>query len=213
MRTDVRAAIKELDPHYLITDLQPMDAVVEKAQSGTRFSLLLIGSFAVIAALLAGVGLYGVLATVVRQRTAEIGIRMALGAQSRNIFQLVVGQGLRLAGIGVVAGLLAAFFLTRGMNTMLVGVKATDPVDFCHDGIGVPGHRECGGLAARVASGRARPDGGSARRVRFLKREVAVLHATDRHWLMIRCKKFGYGFVQEFCIGGVGGCSRRVSPQ
>jgi putative ABC transport system permease protein len=127
---NVRAAIKELDPHYLITDLLPMDAVVEKAQSGTRFSLLLIGSFAVIAALLAGVGLYGVLATVVRQRTAEIGIRMALGAQSKNIFQLVVGQGLRLAGVGIAAGLLAAFFLTRGMNTMLVGVKATDPSTF-----------------------------------------------------------------------------------
>jgi ABC-type antimicrobial peptide transport system permease subunit len=107
-----------------------MEAVVEKAQSGTRFSLLLIGSFAVIAALLAGVGLYGVLATVVRQRTAEIGIRMALGAQSKNIFQLVVGQGLRLAGIGIAAGLIAAFFLTRGMTTMLVGVKAADPATY-----------------------------------------------------------------------------------
>ncbi len=127
---NVRATIKEFDPHLLVTDLQPMDAVVEKAQSGTRFSLLLIGSFAVIAALLAGVGLYGVLATVVRQRTAEIGVRMALGAQSKNIFQLVVGQGLRLAGIGIVVGLIAAFFLTRGMTTMLVGVKAADPATY-----------------------------------------------------------------------------------
>ena len=76
---DVRAAIKAFDPHLLITDMQPMDAVIEKAQAGTRFSLILIASFAVIAALLAGVGLYGVLATVVRQRTAEIGIRMTLG--------------------------------------------------------------------------------------------------------------------------------------
>jgi len=127
---NVRATIKEFDPHLLVTDLQSMDAVVEKAQSGTRFSLLLIGSFAVIAALLAGVGLYGVLATVVRQRTAEIGVRMALGAQSKNIFQLVVGQGLRLAGIGIVVGLIAAFFLTRGMTTMLVGVKAADPATY-----------------------------------------------------------------------------------
>jgi putative ABC transport system permease protein len=127
---NVRAMIKEFDPHLLVTDLQPMDAVVEKAQSGTRFSLLLIGSFAVIAALLAGVGLYGVLATVVRQRTAEIGVRMALGAQSKNIFQLVVGQGLRLAGIGIAVGLIAAFFLTRGMTTMLVGVKAADPATY-----------------------------------------------------------------------------------
>ncbi|MGC1485214.1 MAG: FtsX-like permease family protein, partial [Candidatus Acidiferrum sp.] len=127
---DVRAAIKAFDTHMLITDLQPMDAVIEKAQAGTRFSLLLIGAFAVIAALLAGVGLYGVLATVVRQRTAEIGVRMALGAQPRNIFQLVVGQGLRLTAIGVVAGLFAAFAVTREMSSMLVGIKATDPLTF-----------------------------------------------------------------------------------
>jgi predicted permease len=127
---DVRAAIKAFDPHLLITDMQPMDAVMEKAQAGTRFSLLLIGAFAVIAALLAGVGLYGVLATVVRQRTAEIGVRMALGAQPGNIFQLVVGQGLRLTAIGIAAGLIAAFVLTRGMTTMLVGVKAADPTTY-----------------------------------------------------------------------------------
>jgi len=127
---EVRSAIKAIDPHILITDMLPMDSVVEKAQSGTRFSLLLIGAFAVIAVLLAGVGLYGVLATVVRQRTAEIGIRMALGAQPRNIFQLVVGQGLRLTAIGVAAGLLAAFAVTREMTSMLVGIKATDPLTF-----------------------------------------------------------------------------------
>jgi predicted permease len=127
---DVRTSLKQFDPHLLITEMQPMDAVMEKAQAGTRFSLLLIGSFAVIAALLAGVGLYGVLATVVRQRTAEIGIRMALGAQSNNIFKLVVGQGIFLAGIGIAAGLIFAFFLTRGMTTMLVGVKAADPATY-----------------------------------------------------------------------------------
>jgi putative ABC transport system permease protein len=127
---DVRAAIKAYDSHLLITDMQPMDAVMEKAQSGTRFSLLLIGVFAVIAALLAGVGLYGVLATVVRQRTAEIGVRMALGAQPGNIFQLVVGQGLRLTAVGVVAGLLAALAVTREMASMLIGIKAVDPLTF-----------------------------------------------------------------------------------
>ena len=127
---DVRATIKAFDPHLLITDMQPMDAVMEKAQASTRFSLLLIGTFAVFAALLAGVGLYGVLATVVRQRTAEIGVRMTLGAQPGKIFQLVVGQGLRLTAIGIVAGLIAAFILTRGMTTMLVGVKAADPATY-----------------------------------------------------------------------------------
>jgi len=127
---DVRAAIKAFDPHMLITDMQSMDTVIEKAQASTRFSLLLIGTFAVIAALLAGVGLYGVLATVVRRRTAEIGIRMALGAQPRNIFQLFVGRGLRLTAIGIAAGLIAAFVLTRGMTTMLVGVKPSDPTTY-----------------------------------------------------------------------------------
>ena len=92
--------------------------------------MLLIGAFAVIAALLAGVGLYGVLSTVVRQRTSEIGVRMALGAGGGNIFQLIVGQGLRLTLFGIVAGLIAAFVVTRAMTSMLVGVKSTDPATF-----------------------------------------------------------------------------------
>jgi putative ABC transport system permease protein len=127
---DVRAALKGLDPHMLIVEMQPVDALVDKAQASTRFSLLLIGVFAVIAVLLAAVGLYGVLATIVRQRTAEIGIRMALGAQPARIFRLVVGQALLLTAAGIGAGLVTAYVLTRGMNTMLVGVKATDPPTF-----------------------------------------------------------------------------------
>jgi predicted permease len=127
---DIRATIKNFDSSLLITEMQTADQLVEKAEAGTIFSLLLIGVFAVIAALLAGVGLYGVLSTVVRQRTAEIGVRMALGAQPARIFKLIVGQGLRLTAIGIVAGLIAAFALTRLMATMLVGVKATDPLTF-----------------------------------------------------------------------------------
>jgi predicted permease len=128
--SDVRAAIKALDSKLLVAEMQPVETLVNRAQAGTRFSLLLIGVFAVIAALLAGVGLYGVLSTVVRQRTAEIGVRMALGAGRANIFKLIVGQGLRLTAIGIAAGLLAALALTRGLTTMLVGVKATDPATF-----------------------------------------------------------------------------------
>src|SRR5436190_3494015 len=127
---DIRAAIKAVDSHLSITEMQPMETLMERAQAGTRFSLLLIGVFAVIAAVLASVGLYGVLATVVRQRTAEIGVRMTLGAGPGQIFNLIVGQGLRLTAIGVAAGLIAAYALTRGMTTMLVGVKATDRVTF-----------------------------------------------------------------------------------
>ena len=126
----VRAAIKDVDPHLLVTEMQPVDALVDKAQAGTRFSLLLVGVFAVIAGVLAGVGLYAVLATAVRQRTAEIGVRMAMGAQPAKIFRLVVGQGFRLSAIGIGAGLIAAFLLTRLMRAMLVGVQATDPVTF-----------------------------------------------------------------------------------
>jgi putative ABC transport system permease protein len=127
---DIRAAIKAIDSQLLISQMQPMDALLERAQAGTRFSLLLIGVFAVIAAVLASVGLYGVLATVVRQRTAEIGVRMTLGAGPGQIFQLIVGQGLRLTAIGIAAGAIAAFALTRAMTTMLVGVKPSDPTTF-----------------------------------------------------------------------------------
>jgi predicted permease len=126
----VRTEIRKLDPSLLINELQPMSAWMDRAQAGTRFSLLLIGVFAVIAALLASVGLYGVLSTFVRQRTAEIGVRMALGAAPGSIFNLVVGQGLRLSAAGILVGVVAAIGLTRVMSSMLVGVKPTDPVTY-----------------------------------------------------------------------------------
>ena len=107
-----------------------MDALVRRAQAGTRFTLMLIAIFATMAALLVGVGLYGVLATVVRQRTAELGVRMALGASPSAILRLVVGHGLGLSAAGLAVGLAAAFVLTQGMTTMLVGVKPTDPLTF-----------------------------------------------------------------------------------
>src|SRR5262245_11625952 len=126
----VRAEVAKFRPNLLVTEMRPMEALVKRAQADTRFSLLLIGVFAVIAALLACVGLYGVLSNVVRQRTAEIGVRMALGATPGSVFKLVVGHGLRLSAIGVAAGMVAAFGLTRAMSSMLVGVKATDPATF-----------------------------------------------------------------------------------
>ncbi len=126
----VRTAIASLGQQFLITDLKSMESLVVGAQAGTRFSLLLIGVFASIAAILSGVGLYGVLSTVVRQRTAEIGVRMALGAEPGSIFNLVVGQGLRLSIGGVALGLITAFALTRAMTSMLIGVKPTDPATY-----------------------------------------------------------------------------------
>ena len=127
----VRAEVARFAPgHLAVTEMQTMDTTVARAQAATRFHLLLIGVFSVVAALLAGVGLYGVLSSVVRQRTAEIGVRMALGATPAGMFRLVVGQGLLLSAIGVALGLAAAFGLTRVITSILVGVKATDPATF-----------------------------------------------------------------------------------
>ena len=126
----VRAELAKVEPHLAMFEVQPMSAYMDKSGAGTRFSLLLIGVFAVIAALLAGVGLYGVLSTVVRQRTSEIGVRMALGAEPSNIFQLMIGHGLKLSAMGVGLGIFAALGLTRVMTSMLVGVKASDPVTY-----------------------------------------------------------------------------------
>jgi putative ABC transport system permease protein len=111
-------------------EVTPMTELVDKAGQQTRFSLLLIAVFASVAILLAGVGLYGVLSTVVRARTAEIGVRMALGAAPSSVFRLVVGRGVRLSLIGLVVGVAAAVGLTRVLTSMLVGVKPTDPPTF-----------------------------------------------------------------------------------
>src|ERR1051325_9420039 len=130
LANSVREVVRKQGKETFINQLQPMDALVTKAQAQTRFSLLLIGVFSTIAALLAGVGLYGVLATLVRQRTAEIGVRMALGAAPSRIFRLMVGKGLYLSAIGIGIGLLASFAFTRILASMLVEVKPTDPVTF-----------------------------------------------------------------------------------
>ncbi len=126
----VRAELRQIDSTVGIFEVAPMTELVERAGAQTRFSLLLIVAFAGMAVLLAGVGLYGVLATVVRARTAEIGVRMALGAAPSSVFRLVVGRGLRLSMIGLAAGIVAGMGLTRIMTSMLVGVKPTDPATF-----------------------------------------------------------------------------------
>jgi putative ABC transport system permease protein len=125
-----RAEIARFDKRLAVSEMNPLQTLVEGAQAQTRFTLVLIGIFAGIAAMLAAVGLYGVLSDAVRQRTAEIGLRMALGAAPGGIFRLVVGQGLRLSAAGVVCGAMAAVALTRVMATMLVGVEAHDPATF-----------------------------------------------------------------------------------
>jgi ABC-type antimicrobial peptide transport system permease subunit len=126
----VRSAVTALNPQYLLTEMHPVTANVDKARSATRFALVLIGIFASIAALLAGVGLYSVVSSTVRQRTSEIGIRMAFGAQSSSIFGLVIGQGIRMSAIGIGIGLVIAVATTRVMSSMLVGIRPTDPITF-----------------------------------------------------------------------------------
>jgi len=133
--SSVRAAVTEVDPQWLINEMQPMSALVSRAQSTTRFSLVLIGVFAIMAAVLVSVGLYGVLSTMVRQRTAEIGVRMALGASPHRIVRLIMGYGLRLSVAGIVIGLASAIALTRAMRSMLVGVQPTDPMTYVIMGV------------------------------------------------------------------------------
>jgi len=126
----VRAAVAQIDPRAPLAEVQPMQAFVDKAMAPVRFTSTLIGIFAVVAVLLAAIGLYGVLSSIVRQRTAEIGMRMVFGAQRGTILQLIVGEGLRLSAAGIGVGLLAAAMVTRVMATMLVGVTPTDPPTF-----------------------------------------------------------------------------------
>jgi len=126
----VRAEIAAMDASLPVTGLRTMTDVADQAMAPTRFAMLLIGVFAGFALLLATVGLYSVLAHVVRQRTGEIGLRMALGARPGSILGLVVRQGLgpSLTGIGV--GVLAALWLTRFMSRLLVDVAPTDAATF-----------------------------------------------------------------------------------
>ena len=125
-----RAAVAAVNPRAGVIEVQPMAAFLDQARAHTTFTLVLIAIFAAIALILAAVGLYGVLSTVVRQRTAEIGVRMAFGAHHGRIFRMMVGQGLTLSVAGVVLGLVSALLLTSVMRTMLVGVEPTDPATY-----------------------------------------------------------------------------------
>jgi putative ABC transport system permease protein len=126
----VERELHQLDPDQPVADVRSMDEVVDKAIAGARFNTALLAVFAQIAFVLAAVGIYGVISYDVSQRTHEIGIRVALGAQPDAVLKLILGQGARLAAYGIAAGLAAAFGLTRLMATMLYGVKPTDAWTF-----------------------------------------------------------------------------------
>src|SRR5581483_11270167 len=125
-----RNVIQSLDSEQPIADVRTMESLLGRSISRARFNTLLLAVFAAVALVLAAVGIYGVMAYSVAQRTHEIGIRMALGAVRRDVLKMVVGQGMLLAAGGIGIGLAGAFLVTRLMGTLLYGVTPTDPATF-----------------------------------------------------------------------------------
>jgi len=129
----VRAIQKEfraIDGQLSVTKIRTMQQVMAESTARQSFNMLLLTVFAGVAVFLAAIGIYGLLSYTVQQRLQEIGIRMALGAGRGQMLALILGQGLRLAGIGIVLGLAAAFGLTRVLSSFLFGIKASDPLTF-----------------------------------------------------------------------------------
>jgi predicted permease len=126
----VREAITKLNSQNVMFETKTMDAIIGESLAPRRFSMVLLSIFAGIALLLSSIGIYGVISYVVGQRTHEIGIRMALGAQRRDVLNLMLGQGMKMAVAGVAIGVCAALALTHLMVKMLFAVSATDPMTF-----------------------------------------------------------------------------------
>jgi len=119
-----------VDKDLPVYTIWTMDQLLGNSLAQRRLTLVLLASFAALALLLAAVGIYGVISYAVRQRTHELGIRMALGAQARDVLALIVAHGLKLALLGVALGLVAALALTRFLESLLFGVRPTDPLTF-----------------------------------------------------------------------------------
>jgi putative ABC transport system permease protein len=128
--SSARNAVREIDPDQPIHSPRTMGEIRAESVQGEKLTLTLLSLFAGIALVLAIVGIYGVMSYSVTQRTHEIGIRMAIGARPRDVFKMILGHGMKLALIGVGLGLLAAFYVTRFMATMLFGVEPTDAMTF-----------------------------------------------------------------------------------
>jgi len=125
-----RDEVMKLDPAQPVSNLKTVERMIHETTSPKRIMTAMMGVFAAVALLLAGVGLYAVMAYAVSHRTHEIGVRMALGARSRDIMRLVTGQGLKLTLVGLALGMAGAVALTRVMEPLLYGVTATDPLTF-----------------------------------------------------------------------------------
>jgi predicted permease len=133
----IRARVQAVGGENVVFQVRTMGDIVADTLADRRFSMLVLAAFALLALLLAGIGIYGVVAYVVSQRTNEIGIRMALGAGRGEVLRLVLGQGAKMALVGVAIGLVAAFALTRVLGDLLYGVPATDPLTFAAVAVGL----------------------------------------------------------------------------
>jgi putative ABC transport system permease protein len=134
LASSIQKELRSMDQEQALFQVRPLEEVISSSLSQRRFNSLLLVIFGALAGLMAAVGIYGVIAYSVAQRTNEIGIRLALGAQQRDVLKMVLGQGIKLTLIGVAIGLVAAFVLTRILSSLLYGVSATDPLTF----LGIP---------------------------------------------------------------------------
>jgi putative ABC transport system permease protein len=126
----LRQIVNEVDKSVPVSSVKTMDHVVSESITQPRFNLFLLGLFSTVAMLLSAAGIYGVTAYAVTQRTHELGIRIALGAQVSDVLKMILGQGMAVIGIGVVLGLAAAFALVRLLRSLLFGVGENDPLTF-----------------------------------------------------------------------------------
>jgi putative ABC transport system permease protein len=126
----LHSALAQIDPNEPLVKVRTMEENMATTVAEPRFRAWLIGVFALLALLLAAVGVFGVMSYTVTQRTSEIGIRVTMGAQPQDVFRIIVGEGLRLALLGVGIGLLTALALTRLLRSFLFGISAYDPLTF-----------------------------------------------------------------------------------
>jgi putative ABC transport system permease protein len=133
--TSIRSSVAAIDPQIALDDLKTMDSAINKSLAPQRFNLALVALFAVLAIFLAAVGVYGVLSYSISQRTREIGVRIALGAQRGRVLRMAVGEGMKLAILGTVVGMAGGFVLTRLMASLLFGITAHDPLTFAAVGV------------------------------------------------------------------------------
>jgi len=148
----LRSRLLEFNSELVVHDPEEMEKTVADSISGKRFTMTLLGVFALLALLLASIGIYGVLSYMVGQRTREIGVRLALGAQRLDVLRMILKDGARMTLVGVVIGVVGAMGLTRIMASMLFGVKPTDPLTFIARNVFALRHRHacllCSGAPA-----------------------------------------------------------------